>query len=171
MRHVIHSGLLGLVAVVLAACGLVDSARQTDTQPAPTTITLHYNGSSLVIRNVGDNLMADPSALDFVRGQPGSDGDDYNGGRLVSGALGVGQCYTLVRRGSEAVIVPSCVAVVNTEIMTDITNLFWKAEPIGAGEFDVRWQSEVITTCETYSIQDSGTKLCSFVYPPLSQPE
>jgi len=157
--------LLALLALAAGACDAFN--RNTGPQPIPqTTVTLLYNESSVVVQNNGDVTMGDPSRLVFVRGEPGAGGDDYNASRMTSGALTPGECYTMVRRGSNALVVNGCTGTNGTEVLTNITGLFWKAEPTGATEFSARWDDTVVARCETYSIEDTGTKQCTFLYPP-----
>ena len=155
-----------MLLAILAGCDALGG--QAEPVIRSTTITLHYNDSSVVIQNTGENRMENPAGLDFVRGNPAADSDDYGGERITSGPLTPGECYTLVRRNSEPLVIPACTANNGIEIMTNITGLFWRTEPIDAASFNIYWNNEPIHNCASYSITDTGIANCSFVYPPAA---
>jgi hypothetical protein len=167
----IGQGLLWVVLMLgLAACDGLSGGGGGAVFIPPTTVTLTYNAESLIIQNMGENVMADPARLAFVRGAPNADGDDYRANRMTTGALQVGACYTLTRRGSTPLRLDACPETVNSdEQMTNITGLFWRAEPVQATAFDVLWDGELVAQCETFTIADTAAKQCSFVYPPAPE--
>jgi hypothetical protein len=157
-------GTLIAIVIVLAGCGALGQSAGP-VVIAPTTITLHYDESGLIMQNTGANPMGAPDRLDFVRGLPGSDNDDYNAAR-ISGGLAPNQCYALVRRNGSPPPIEACAGTVSTEVIPSTPDMFWRAEPIQVPIFNIQWDGVTIHECETFSIVDADVKTCTFTYPP-----
>jgi hypothetical protein len=132
-----------------------------------------YDDNSIIIHNASDKDL-NLQQVEFVRGAPSADRDDYSGDRLSAGGfpndvLTAGSCFRIALSGEEVIEREGCI---NTnadanEVLTNQELFFWRTEPVSQLKFEVRWQNEVITLCDT--VRNNEKNQCGFAYPDEGQ--
>lgn len=131
-------------------------------------IRLTYNGDSLVIHNESDRPLSNTRLLEFVRGAPNEGRDDFNADRIPGDVIPAGECFRLYRAGTTPPN-PSQCADIKQEILMDESLFFWRTDPVTQLTFEVRWENEMVTRCDT--VRANGESECRFNNPSPAEDE
>jgi hypothetical protein len=121
-----------------------------------------------VIHNRSDHPLNQTRRLDFVRGAPNDGRDDFNADRIPGDAIAAGGCFRLVKDGVPPPEPSGCTNM-KQEILLDENLFFWRTAPVNQLTFEVRWDSNLITRCDTVGANDEGE--CRFANPTTPEEE
>lgn len=155
--------LIMLLGVLLAACGGTGGTIQPVSPSDGVEMTLFYNDVSLVLYNGGDVPLTQTNRLALTRGAAGAGGDDFSGDSIPGDELGAGACVRIMQQGRTPLTPPQCSEIEAEEFLSDPAMYFWRAEPIDASTFEVRYDGTPIAQCNT--VERGTIDECRFYYP------
>jgi serine/threonine protein kinase len=163
--------LVALIAVVAAGAFLLVNKNGSVATGDGAPITLVYNDSSFTMVN-GGGYTLNVNDLQFVRGVADAGGDDYNGYRIAKRVLPSNSCARIVLQGKQIDAPAQCSAIQSAEFLSNQALFFWRKEGEGGSitsTFEVRYQGNVITHCDT--VARGGDAECRFTWPVPPTPE
>lgn len=135
---------------------------------APAEIMLIYNADSLVIHNNTEEAFVTFQQqatgnvfVEFVRGAPGADRDDFRGDRLPGDQIIAGGCFRIGLR-DEGITPTQCARINNEEFLNNPDLFFWR-NANNELTFEVQWAGEVIQRCDT--VREGEENTCQFAKP------
>ena len=159
-----------LIAGVFILNGLSGGGGVSAAGGAP--ITLFYDENTFTMYNGGDYTLNVQKLL-FVRGEDGGR-DDFSGDRVPRDILPGDMCFQIVLQGKNTVP-PQCDPISehrhSQEVLMDPRFFHWRAETAENGDvatFEVRYDGQFITRCDTVKKGETGE--CRFNWPLLPTP-
>lgn len=161
--RLLHTITISLLLTLLAACGGGGETVRPVRPEDGVEITLFYNDISLVMYNSGDVPLAQTNRLNLTRGAVNAGNDDFSGDRIPGDTLGAGACLRIMQQGRTPVTPPQCSEVEAEEFLSDPAMYFWRAEPVNAATFEIRYDGTLIARCDT--VRRGEVNECRFYYP------
>ncbi len=168
-----NTPLLVIAAIAVLVTGLfiingISGGSLTASLSGGASVRLIYDSQSFFMVNEG-NYTLEVQKMMFVRGV--DDGpDDFSGDRFPRDILPAGECYQISLQGPQVTPPIQCQPLTEKrhgyELLQNARRLHWLDETEDgsrAASFEVRYDGQVVTRCDT--ISDDEIKECNFTWP------